>query len=122
MKVNPATILVVEHEPALRRLARSVLEGRLGYRLILAERAEDVIERFELGQVIDLVISDYHLPGMDGLALHHLLQRHGYRGRFVLTSGDPPETVPIPGGVAFLPRPWTIDEITHAIWAALEQR
>ena len=71
---HAATILVVEDEPALRRTVRRVLEGQLGYRLVLAERAEEALGRIELGQHVDLVLSDLHLPGMDGLQLYDELR------------------------------------------------
>jgi CheY-like chemotaxis protein len=118
-----ATILVVEDEPALRRAARRVLEERLGYRLVLAERAEEALGRIELGQRIDLVLSDLHLPGMDGLELYDELVRRGFTGRFLLTSGSESEDIAqeraIPPGVAFLSRPWTIDELAGAVAKAL---
>jgi CheY-like chemotaxis protein len=120
-----ATILVVEDEPALRRAARRVLEERLGYRLVLAERAEEALGRIELGQRIDLVLSDLHLPGMDGLQLYDELVRRGFTGRFLLTSGSESEDIAqeraIPPGVAFLSRPWTIDELAGAVAKALEE-
>jgi CheY-like chemotaxis protein len=52
---HAATILVVEDEPALRRTVRRVLEERLGYRLVLAERAEEALGRIELGQHVGAV-------------------------------------------------------------------
>jgi two-component system cell cycle sensor histidine kinase/response regulator CckA len=117
------TILVVEDDPALRRAARRVLEGRLGYSLIVVERAEEALATVDRGDHVDLVLSDLHLPGMDGLALFAQLAIRGFQGRFLLTSGSQAEDITpghrLPEGVAFLPRPWTIDELTAAVWHAL---
>jgi CheY-like chemotaxis protein len=60
-----ATILVVEDEPALRRIALRIL-GAAGYDVLLADRAEDALSRIALGQPINLVICDLNLPDMNG--------------------------------------------------------
>jgi two-component system, cell cycle sensor histidine kinase and response regulator CckA len=67
------TVLVVEDEPALRLLVRSILE-RSGYRVLEAESgllALDVWE--EEGDKIDLVLTDMVMP--DGLSGRELGQR-----------------------------------------------
>jgi CheY-like chemotaxis protein len=119
-----ATILVVEDDPALRRTALRLLEGRLGYQVILASRAEEALARVDLGQRVDLVLSDLNLGDMDGLALHAQLRQRGFAGAFLLTSGDEAHTIAarkgaIPPEIGFLPRPWSIDELTLAVRNAL---
>jgi two-component system cell cycle sensor histidine kinase/response regulator CckA len=120
---RPTTILVVEDEPALRSVARRVLGNRLGYQVLVVDRAEDALARIDLGDRVDLVLSDLHLPGMDGLELYAGLRDRGFRGKFVLTSGsapdDPALTHALPPSVPFLPRPWTVDDLTQVIWRAL---
>jgi CheY-like chemotaxis protein len=116
------TILVVEDEPALRRTVLRILGGQ-GYEVVLAERGEDALARIELGQPIDLVICDLHLPSMDGLALYQRLRAYGFTGRFMLTSGVAAEDVPrnpgLPAGIPFLQKPWTIDTLTASVRAVL---
>ena len=113
------TVLVVEDEPALRRTTLRILEGRLGYQVVLAERAEEAIGRFQLGQRFDLVISDLHLPDMDGLALRDRLVSLGYTGPYLLVSGSEREDIsrehPLPADVPFLSKPWTIDEFSATV-------
>jgi CheY-like chemotaxis protein len=119
---RPTTILVVEDEPALRRTVLRILGG-LGYEVVLAERAEDALARVELGQPIDLVISDLYLPNMDGLAFYQRLRAYGFTGRFLLTSGVAAEDVPrnpgVPPGIPFLQKPWTIDSLTASVRTVL---
>lgn len=120
-----ATILVVEDEPALRRTALRVL-GTLGYAVVLAERGEEALERLRLGQVIDLIISDYHLPDTDGWRLLARLRAEGYSGGFVLTSGSLEDDLsrerPPEAGIRFLGKPFTIEEMARVVREVLERR
>jgi CheY-like chemotaxis protein len=120
--VGKTTILVVEDEPALRRTVLRAL-GRAGYEVLLADRAEDALERVDLGQTIHLIICDLHLPTMDGMDLYQQLRERGFAGRFILTSGDEPDDAQRPAGVppqiAFLGKPWTLESLTSSVRAAL---
>jgi CheY-like chemotaxis protein len=122
MTERKPTVLVVEDEPALRRAVLRALD-RLGYDVLLAEGAEDALARVELGQPIDLIISDLHLPAMDGLTFLHRLREYGYAGRFVLTSGvaasDVPRIPGLPTGIPFLQKPWTLDSLTSTVRTVL---
>jgi len=60
-------ILIVEDEALLGWSMANAL-GRAGYDPDVVECGEDALRKFNEGPV-DLVISDYHLPGMDGLEL-----------------------------------------------------
>jgi CheY-like chemotaxis protein len=119
---RPTTILVVEDEPALRRTVLRILGG-LGYEVVLAERGEDALARVELGQPIQLVICDLHLPCMDGLTFYERLRAQGFTGRFMLTSGVAAQDIPrnpgVPPGIPFLQKPWTIDSLTASVRAVL---
>jgi CheY-like chemotaxis protein len=113
-----ATILVVEDEPALRRIALRIL-GAAGYDVLLADRAEDALSRIALGQPIDLVICDLNLPDMNGLTFYQRLRGQGFPGRFLLVSGSEREDVvrqhTLPLGVPFLQKPWTIQALANAV-------
>ncbi len=60
-------VLVVEDDPGQRDLVVRVLEGA-GYRVTAAPSAEDALTALSRGP-IDLVLSDWKLPGLDGLGL-----------------------------------------------------
>lgn len=66
-------VLVVEDEPVVRSLIVEVL-AELGYRTLQAADAQEAIPILESGQVIDLMISDVGLPGMNGRQLADLAQ------------------------------------------------
>ena len=60
-------LMVVDDEEGVRRSLKKVLE-KDGYRIILAENGEEALTIIrQNGQDIETVISDYRMPGMDGL-------------------------------------------------------
>jgi CheY-like chemotaxis protein len=69
-----ATILCVDDEPNQLVLRKLMLE-KAGYRVLTAESPMQALEIFGR-QPVDLVIVDYYMPGMTGLALaSNLLQQ-----------------------------------------------
>jgi PAS domain S-box-containing protein len=81
------TILVVEDNADVRRVAVSLLE-QLGYRTIEVETAAAALDIVTSGKHIDLVFSDVVLPGpADGLALARTLAERWPNIPVVLTTG-----------------------------------
>jgi len=62
------TILVVDDDPAVRRTVGEML-SRADYGVLTAEDGRTALEMLQKRPDIDLVIVDYRMPGMDGLAL-----------------------------------------------------
>jgi len=85
---QPATILIVEDEAALRRVLERVLT-RAGYRVLAAASAETAYELLA-AEHADAVLLDVQLPTMSGLALYlALIHRHPtLAGRIAIMSGD----------------------------------
>lgn len=61
------SILVVDDEPDIRASLRHFLESRLKARVEVASSGKEGLEHLRKGG-FDLVLSDYKMPGMDGLA------------------------------------------------------
>jgi PAS domain S-box-containing protein len=81
------TILVVEDNADVRRVAVSLLE-QLGYRTIEAETVAAALDIVTSGKHVDLVFSDVVLPGQaDGLALARTLAQSYPHIPVVLTTG-----------------------------------
>jgi two-component system, cell cycle sensor histidine kinase and response regulator CckA len=91
------TILLVEDEPALRELARELLEAN-GYKVIEAERGEQAIRLVESSQApIDLLLTDVVMPGIGGKQLAtrllelrpglHVLYMSGYTDDVINNRG-----------------------------------
>ncbi len=81
------TILVVEDNADVRRVAVSLLE-QLGYRTMEVETAAAALDILAAGKHVDLVFSDVVLPGQaDGLALARTLAERYPHIPVVLTTG-----------------------------------
>ncbi len=81
------TVLIVEDSHAQRRLL-SVLLSRWGYRVLEAACGHEALEICETAEV-DLVISDWMMPGMNGLEFcraFRSIPRRGYGYFLLLTS------------------------------------
>lgn len=73
------TILVVDDSKTIRMSMTEIL-GHLGYTIEVAASAEEAIEMVDNGLEAKLVITDYNMPGKDGIALvQDLRSRAPYR-------------------------------------------
>ncbi len=85
-------VLLVEDDPAVRRLAESVL-GTAGYRVTAAASAREALEFAERGLAeIDLLVTDVVMPGMGGVDLARALRRRRSDLKVIFTSGYPDDT------------------------------
>ncbi|MBL8112463.1 MAG: PAS domain S-box protein [Acidobacteria bacterium] len=82
------TVLVVEDEPALRNLVKTILAG-CGYEVLLAETGVQALEVWkEHGERVDLLLTDMVMPdGMSGRELAEALHRERPELPVVFTSG-----------------------------------
>jgi DNA-binding NtrC family response regulator len=81
------TVLLVEDEPFVREVTRSVLESR-GFEVFAAEDVVDAVSVYEgCKRLIDLVMTDMVLPGGTGQELGRELQRRSPEVDVLVTSG-----------------------------------
>jgi CheY-like chemotaxis protein len=117
------TILVVDDDPALRRLASKILE-RLGYRVLQAQDPDHAL-RIAMNAYVDLILMDVVLPQMDGLSLARTIGAVRPKTRLLFTSGYGADE--LPGGLevpdpetGFLPKPFGPDELALAVRQILD--
>ncbi|MBM3151633.1 MAG: diguanylate cyclase [Chloroflexi bacterium] len=72
----PANILVVDDDPIQRELLNSVL-NKVGFRVTTLDDSHRVLEILGEGD-IQLLITDWMMPGLDGLALTRLIRSAGF--------------------------------------------
>ena len=106
------TLLVVEDDPAVRQLARGVLEAQ-GYNVLSAVNGQDALRvvREHNGTPISLVVSDAIMPVMGGKAMAEWLKIAYPDLKVLFTSGYTDDTITHHGvleaGIEFLPKPYT---------------
>ncbi len=116
---DSVTVLVVDDERRMRRLARRTL-SELGYRVIEAENAADAARLLEKDASVDLLFTDVAMPGeIDGRTLGQWarLERPGLR--VLLTSGfaQPPADAEATEGepLPFLRKPYSREQLQEAV-------
>ncbi len=113
------TILLVEDEASVRRLAQTVLRAR-GYQVLGAETAEAALEISRAHQEpIHLLLTDIVLPGMNGRRLAEILRSERPDTAVLYSSGyfdtrESPE-----GGDMLLRKPFTPGELVEKVRATL---
>lgn len=80
-----ATILHVDDEPAVGLMLEDTLE-RAGHTPIGARSVPEALQILERGGV-DLIISDYRMPGISGLEFIQMLAREGYDIPLIMLTG-----------------------------------
>jgi two-component system, cell cycle sensor histidine kinase and response regulator CckA len=118
-----ATVLLVEDEPAVRKLAVTVLQ-RAGYRVLEAEHGPAALEVWRSNpDKIDLLLSDMVMPGgMTGLNLAGQLRALQPGLRVLLTSGYSEELLGHSMDAhAFIGKPYTPSALLKAVRNCLDQ-
>ncbi len=116
------TILLVEDEPEVRRLARRVLE-RHGYRVHEAANGVQALEQFDaMADAVHLVLTDIVMPAMGGIQLRDKLRARGSAVPILFSSGFAQDTSARLGDTPLLRKPWTAEQLLHAVRDLLDRR
>jgi CheY-like chemotaxis protein len=84
---EPACVLVVDDDRLTAELMGFALEDA-GYRVATAEGCVDALERLQEDRGIRVVVSDLHMPLMNGVELFQEMRRLGFEQPFVLLSAE----------------------------------
>jgi signal transduction histidine kinase len=120
------TLLVVEDEPTVRQLARTVLEAQ-GYKILSASNGQDALNtvRKHQGPPISLVITDVVMPQMGGKPMADLLTKTYPGLKILFTSGYADEAIAHHGvlepGIDFLAKPYTPLTLTRRVREMLDR-
>ena len=118
------TLLVVEDEPALRQLAKRLLESA-GYTVIAAANGEDALAALaHHDEPVHLLLTDVVMPGMNGRNLAEqvsaghpetkVLYSSGYAGEAIVHHGV------LAAGTHFLAKPYSVATLTHKVREVLD--
>ncbi|MHB2019274.1 MAG: hybrid sensor histidine kinase/response regulator [Candidatus Xenobia bacterium] len=118
------SILLVEDDESLRRLAKRVLE-REGFEVLATHDATAAREaEGAFGRPIHLLLTDVVMPGIDGIALAQEMAARHPEMLIIFTSGYTRESMVHRGflekRVNFLEKPYTPQGLVEAVQAALQ--
>jgi two-component system, cell cycle sensor histidine kinase and response regulator CckA len=113
------TMLVVDDEQMVRRLAARILLGE-GYHVLEAGGGEEAIRLLQRSsQRIALVVTDVAMPGIGGRQLGDTIFRCWPRVRVLFMSGFPAHRIVEEGALdpasPFLQKPFTRDQLTRKV-------
>ena len=121
------TVLLVEDEEAVRRVAERFLR-RQGYNVLVASGGAEALDiAAAAGRPLDLLFTDVMMPGMNGFELaEHLRRRQsdikvlfvsGYTGDYLQTR-----TGELPAGTHFVYKPYELSRTARMIREILDER
>lgn len=123
---KPATecgVLVVEDDPAIRRLVKMVLE-REGYRVEVAADGIEAVLKLGVGEY-DAIILDLMMPNLDGFSLMNTLGENDpdRLRRIIVTSAASPNVIRdrmLGKPFALLPKPFDISQLAARVRACVD--
>ena len=119
---GPATILVVDDEPQIRRVLRATLTAHC-YVIIDAKTGEEAIESVRKEKP-DLVLLDVNMPGMGGVEACREIRRSSNAPIIMLTvrSAERDKVAALDAGADdFVVKPFGIEELLARIRASLRR-
>ncbi|MBI5169297.1 MAG: response regulator [Candidatus Eisenbacteria bacterium] len=119
-------VLVVEDDDMVRPITVAMLE-RLGYRTLAAASGEDALRLCrDPGQVVDLLLSDVVMRGMNGPELASEFRRVRPGTPVLFVTGYTHDSATIErlsaGGAPYLPKPFSLDALGQGVRRALGSR
>lgn len=117
------TVLLVEDEDAVRTVTRRILE-RAGFHVVEARSGREGLAFAEdTADPVDILITDLHLPDLDGADVAREFTRRQPAARVLYLSGDSGESLPEHGileaGENFVQKPFTsevlLDRVRHLL-------
>jgi DNA-binding NtrC family response regulator len=117
-----ATILYVDDEPSVGLILEDTLT-RAGHRAL---GAANVVEALQVlsRESVDLIISDYRMPGLTGLEFLALLQREGYEIPLIMVTGyasiEHAVAAIKAGAIDYITKPIRTQQLELAVEQALE--
>lgn len=119
------TALVVEEDPGVRKLVGDVLRIE-GFSVTSAGSASEAFVHLSSCGHFDLLITDFEMRRVTGLALAREVRKHHPGTRIVLMSGSMPDSVLLADFVSvadyFLEKPFGLDELRSVVLFVPENR
>ncbi len=124
MRGGNETILCVDDDPKIRDYVTIQLES-LGYKVIVAENADEALAIINRGAAFDLLFTDIVMPGsMNGRQLAETVMAGRPSLRVLFTSGYSDGAIPLQGrvghGIPLLTKPYRRAELARMLRRCLD--
>lgn len=118
-------LFVDDEKNVLKAIERLFMDDDL--ELLFADSAETALSTMELNPDVAVVVSDYRMPGMNGVELlRRIYARFPQTVRMVLSgfadTAAVVEAINVGHISRFIPKPWEGDELREAVISSLERR
>jgi DNA-binding NtrC family response regulator len=119
-----ATILCLDDEPAIGLILQDTLE-RAGHHAVAAHNVPQALQALSgAGGAIDLIISDYRMPGLTGLEFLALLRQEGHDAPLIMLTGygsiEHAVSAIKAGAIDYITKPVRPEQLELAVNQALE--
>lgn len=92
LRSRKVRILVVDDDLLAGEMIAAILQED-GHEILLARDAMDAMTQLERHEDIAVIVSDMHMPLIDGIELYRTLQEQGIHLPFILLTGSAPEFI-----------------------------
>ena len=115
-------VLLVDDEPSVRAALKELVQGR-GWEPLLARSGTEALELVDRA---DAVVTDFSMPGMDGMELLRAIRERDESVPVILLTAHGSERLAVrairAGAYEYVPKPFDVDEMLLALGRALEAR
>ena len=118
---RPATILIVEDDPDVRRTSIAMLQ-ELGHQILIARNAAEGLALLQAGNPIDILFTDVVMPGgMSGVELANQALARSPALKVLITTGYPGHAELLRSDFAVLPKPFTRLDLERLIRSLIDR-
>jgi two-component system cell cycle sensor histidine kinase/response regulator CckA len=118
-------VLIVEDEDAVRLFGARALRNQ-GYQVIEASSAEIALDALATHPLVDVLVTDMVMPGMDGASLARQVRVERPQIQVILMSGYSEDLAPAEltgeDGMYFLPKPFSLKQLASMVKDAMQNR
>ena len=115
------TILVVDDDDMMLQMAEFILLEDGGFDILKAKSGLECLRILQSGEKINLILLDIQMPGMDGIKVMELIQKHDYWRKipviFLTASSDKSTVVKAGsmGAVGYIKKPFIPEDFIERI-------
>jgi len=114
------TVLLVDDDPGIRLSCGMILK-RAGFLVVDAACADQALSIWDRApRPFDVLVTDYNMPGRNGVELAELLFARKPDLGVVLISGMCSEELTLPYGISFLQKPFSPMNLVESIRVSLQ--